>query len=73
LPDRWRFGQDGDVVEIELSERWASPAEPLRELMAEVEREAHADRTTPPGSRCCVGTLGTSERRDSRDRACTDR
>ena len=44
----WRLGQDGDVAEIELSERWASLAEPLRELMAEVEREAHADSTTPP-------------------------
>jgi hypothetical protein len=45
LADCWRLGQDGDVVEIDLSERWASLAEPLRELMAEVEREAHA---TPP-------------------------
>ena len=36
------------MVEIELSERWASLAEPLRALVAEVEREAHADRTTTP-------------------------
>lgn len=33
---------------IELSESWAGVAEPLRALMAEIEREAHADRTTPP-------------------------
>jgi uncharacterized protein YllA (UPF0747 family) len=44
----WRLGQDGDVAEVELSEHWASLAEPLRALMAEVEREAHADGTTPP-------------------------
>jgi hypothetical protein len=36
------------VVEIELPERWANLAEPLRELLAEVEGEAYADRTTPP-------------------------
>jgi hypothetical protein len=42
-----RFGQDGDVAEIELSERWASLAEPLRALMEEVERASHAGRTTP--------------------------
>jgi hypothetical protein len=46
LADCWRIGQEGDVVEIEISERWASLAEPLRELMAEVKRDAHADRTT---------------------------
>jgi hypothetical protein len=33
---------------IELPESWADVAEPLRALMAEVEREAHADRVTPP-------------------------
>jgi len=41
------------LVDIELSERWASLAEPLRALMAEVEREGHADRTTPPISLLC--------------------
>src|SRR5262249_39195152 len=35
-------------VAIELSERWVSLAEPLRALMADVEREAHADMTMPP-------------------------
>jgi len=35
------------MAKIELPESWASVAEPLRALMAEVEREAHADRTTP--------------------------
>jgi hypothetical protein len=36
------------VAKIELPESWAGVAEPLRALMAEVEREAHADHTTPP-------------------------
>lgn len=36
------------MAKIELPESWASVAAPLRALMAEVEREAHADRTTPP-------------------------
>jgi hypothetical protein len=36
------------MAKIELPESWAGVAEPLRVLMAEVEREAHADRTTPP-------------------------
>lgn len=36
------------MVEIELPESWAGVAEPLRALMAEVEREAHADRATAP-------------------------
>ena len=36
------------MAKIELPEGWASVAEPLRALMAELEREAHADRTTPP-------------------------
>jgi hypothetical protein len=31
------------VAKIELPECWAGVAEPLRTLMAEVEREAHAD------------------------------
>jgi hypothetical protein len=35
------------VAKIELSECWTSVAEPLRALMAELERAAHADRTTP--------------------------
>jgi hypothetical protein len=35
-------GQDGGVAKIELPESWAGVAEPLRALMAEVEREAHA-------------------------------
>lgn len=35
------------MAEIELSERWASLAEPLRALMEEVQRASHADRTTP--------------------------
>ncbi len=33
---------------IELPEGWSGVAEPLRALMAQIEREAHADRTTPP-------------------------
>jgi len=36
------------MAKIELPESWAGVAEPLRALMAEVEREAHADHTTPP-------------------------
>src|SRR5262249_27387475 len=36
---------DGAVAKIEVPASWA---EPLRELTAEVEREAHADSTTPP-------------------------
>lgn len=36
------------MAEIELPESWAGVAEPLRALMVEVEREAHADRMTPP-------------------------
>jgi len=41
-------GQAGwGVAKIELPEAWAGVAEPLRALMAEVEREAHADGTTP--------------------------
>jgi hypothetical protein len=40
--------QDGTVARIELPESWAGVAEPLRALMAEVEREARADRVTSP-------------------------
>ena len=36
------------MAKIELPEGWAGVAEPLRALMAQIEREAHADRTTPP-------------------------
>jgi len=36
------------MAKIELPEGWAGVTEPLRALMAEVEREAHADCTTPP-------------------------
>ena len=36
------------MAKIELPESWAGVAEPLRALMAEVEHEAHADRTTTP-------------------------
>lgn len=36
------------MVKIELPECWAGVAEPLRALMAEVEREAHADGSSPP-------------------------
>jgi hypothetical protein len=36
------------VAKIELPEGWAGVAEPLRALMAEVDREAHVDRATPP-------------------------
>jgi hypothetical protein len=36
------------MAKVELPESWADVAEPLRALMAEVEREAHAGRTTPP-------------------------
>jgi hypothetical protein len=36
------------VAKIELPESWASVAEPLRALMAEVEREAQADSATAP-------------------------
>jgi hypothetical protein len=36
------------MAKMELPESWASVAEPLRALMAEVEREAHADHTSPP-------------------------
>ena len=36
------------MAKIELPESWAGVAEPLRVLMAEVERKAHADLVTPP-------------------------
>jgi hypothetical protein len=36
------------MAKIELPESWASVAEPLRALMAEVEREAQADSATRP-------------------------
>lgn len=36
------------MVKIELPESWAGVAEPLRALMAEVEREAQADSATAP-------------------------
>ena len=35
------------VAKIELPESWAGVAEPLRALMAELEREAQADSTMP--------------------------
>ncbi|HEX3477680.1 MAG TPA: hypothetical protein VHT91_21815 [Kofleriaceae bacterium] len=35
------------MAKIELPGCWAGVAEPLRALLAEVERAAHADRTTP--------------------------
>lgn len=36
------------MAKIELPECWAGVAEPLRALMAEIEREAHADGSAPP-------------------------
>lgn len=36
------------MAKIELPEGWAGVAEPLRALMAEVDREGHVDRATPP-------------------------
>jgi hypothetical protein len=36
------------MAKIELPEGWAGVAEPLRALMAEVDREAHADRAPSP-------------------------
>lgn len=33
---------------MELPESWTAVAEPLRALLAEVEREAHADSATAP-------------------------
>ena len=36
------------MAKIDLPESWAGVAEPLRTLMAELEREAHEDSTTPP-------------------------
>jgi hypothetical protein len=36
------------VAKIELPEGWAGVAEPLSALMAEVEREAHAESSAPP-------------------------
>lgn len=42
---RQGLGHHGAVAEIEVPASWA---EPLRALMAEVEREAQADGTTPP-------------------------
>ena len=41
-------GHDGVVAKIELPEGWAGVAEPLRARMAEIERESHADGSTPP-------------------------
>jgi hypothetical protein len=45
-PGRGRAGWG--IAKIELPESWASVAEPLRALMAKVEREAHADGNVPP-------------------------
>ena len=39
--------QDGSATQIELPESWAAVAEPLRALMAEIERDAQAAPTTP--------------------------
>jgi hypothetical protein len=36
------------VTKIELPEGWAGVAEPLRALMAEVDRNAHENAATPP-------------------------
>ena len=36
------------MATIELPEGWAGVAEPLRALMAEVDREGHVNRATPP-------------------------
>jgi len=36
------------VAKIELPESWADVAEPLRALMAEIDREAHVDGAPPP-------------------------
>jgi len=36
------------VAKIELPECWAGVANPLRALMAEIEREARADGSAPP-------------------------
>ena len=44
----WAAGQDGGMGKIELPRCWAGVAEPLRALMAEVEREAYADSATSP-------------------------
>lgn len=35
------------MAKIELPEGWAGVVEPLRALMTEVDREAHADGATP--------------------------
>jgi hypothetical protein len=35
------------VAKIELPESWADVADPLRALLAEVEREAHVNGATP--------------------------
>jgi hypothetical protein len=44
----WVAGQDGGMAKIDLPASWAGVAEPLRALLAEVEREAHADSSVPP-------------------------
>lgn len=36
------------MAKIELPERWAGVAEPLRALVAEIDREAHVDCAPPP-------------------------
>lgn len=36
------------MAKIELPETWAGVAEPLRALIAEVDRETQADSTPPP-------------------------
>lgn len=36
------------MAKMELPESWAAVAKPLRALLAEVEREAHADSATAP-------------------------
>jgi hypothetical protein len=45
------------VAKIELPEGWAGVAEPLRALMAEVDRKEHVDRATPPDLAADYGAL----------------
>jgi len=49
----WRPGLAGNMAKIELPEGWAGVADPLRALMAEIERESTCTdhRTSPRSSR----------------------
>lgn len=60
------------MAKMELPESWTGVAEPLRALIAEIEREAHAHVLGAAGPRGRVGAVGAGERRDPRGSARAD-